>query len=220
MAELTRAFYDAEGVAERYGETCELYGAETVMIRRASLHIVNQPVLEIGVGAGRAAAHFQKLTARYFAIDFSEQMLRQCRRGHPTLPLALCDARACCFRGATFQAVAFLFNGIDDVDSGGRDHILNEIKRMLRPGGVFLFSSHNLESDIARPHASASGFAMVDECSGGFHLPTYYIRKEFQVAQLESHGFERVEVFDREGEPVGDLSREPYLFYSTHKRLA
>jgi SAM-dependent methyltransferase len=45
------------------------------------------------------------------------------------------------FANASFDLVIFSYNGIDSVDPEGRLAILNEVSRVLSPGGTFLFST-------------------------------------------------------------------------------
>jgi SAM-dependent methyltransferase len=48
------------------------------------------------------------------------------------------------FADAAFDLILFSFNGIDYVDLPGRERVLSEVKRLLRPEGLFFFSSHSL----------------------------------------------------------------------------
>jgi SAM-dependent methyltransferase len=48
------------------------------------------------------------------------------------------------FADEAFDAVFFLWNAIDDADPGDRILILNEVHRVLKRSGVFVFSAHNL----------------------------------------------------------------------------
>jgi SAM-dependent methyltransferase len=58
-----------------------------------------------------------------------------------------CDARRLePFDDASFDFVLFSFNGLDHIDHDGRVEALQEINRVLAPGGLFLFSAHNLLS--------------------------------------------------------------------------
>jgi hypothetical protein len=50
--------------------------------------------------------------------------------------------------------VMFSFNGIDSVDYEGRRAILREFARVLRPGGLALFSTHNLRGPSYRESLS------------------------------------------------------------------
>jgi SAM-dependent methyltransferase len=41
--------------------------------------------------------------------------------------------------------------GIDTLDEGDRALVLSEVGRVLKPGGVFVFSSHNFDRELLRP---------------------------------------------------------------------
>ena len=55
------------------------------------------------------------------------------------------------FPKITLDFVLFSFNGIDYVGHDDRARVLKQVARILRPGGIFVFSSHNLK---AVPHAT------------------------------------------------------------------
>lgn len=58
------------------------------------------------------------------------------------------------FDDNTFSLVMFSFNGIDAVDYEGRRKILREVARVLKPGGLALFSTHNLHGPSYRENIS------------------------------------------------------------------
>ena len=47
------------------------------------------------------------------------------------------------FPAHSFGLVLFSYNGIDSIDLGGRKQVLQEVYRVLRPGGCFVFSCLN-----------------------------------------------------------------------------
>jgi SAM-dependent methyltransferase len=66
------------------------------------------------------------------------------KENYPDRDIRVMDARDLSgFGDKTFDFVNFSFNGIDYVDDEGREKIFFEIWRILKPGGIFFFSTHN-----------------------------------------------------------------------------
>jgi SAM-dependent methyltransferase len=101
-------------------------------------------LLDIGVGGGRTTALLAPHVAEYVGIDASPGMLQLARERHPDADLRLGDARALGAIG-TFDAALFSFNGIDSLDRAGREEVLAELHRVLRPGATLLVSMLNLD---------------------------------------------------------------------------
>jgi SAM-dependent methyltransferase len=148
MSQLVRDYYETPSVAERYAVERGLLPAEEQLIRSLSGRFENNPILDIGVGPGRTTPFLKAKTSHYVGIDYAERMLKPCKAKYPEANLLRCDARELCFRDESFETVFFLFNGIDDVGDADRLLILREIHRVLRPGGMFGFSGHNLDGLI------------------------------------------------------------------------
>lgn len=109
------------------------------------------PILDLGVGTGRTIPLLRPLTADYRAIDYLPAMVRDARARHPGVRIDLGDARTLdAVPERHFGLVHFSFNGIDAVGSGGRRSVFNAVRRVLRPGGIFLFSTLNLEGPAYR----------------------------------------------------------------------
>jgi len=105
-----------------------------------------QPVLDIGVGAGRTTQLLLPVSNNYVGIDYTAEMVEASRKLHPGVRFEQMDARdLSAFADGQFALVMFSFNGIDAVDREGRVKVLREAHRVLRPGGRFLFSAHNNE---------------------------------------------------------------------------
>ena len=62
------------------------------------------------------------------------------------------------FDSNSFDLAWFSFNGIDYVATAGRVRILEEVRRILRPGGTFCFSSHNLRQTVETAPATSDRF--------------------------------------------------------------
>jgi ubiquinone/menaquinone biosynthesis C-methylase UbiE len=102
-------------------------------------------VLDIGVGGGRTSAHLANGAKIYIGVDYAEAMVEAARRRFPNLEFAVADATAMPqFGDASFDVAVFSFNGIDLIgDDAGRVACFQEVARILEPGGIFIFSSHN-----------------------------------------------------------------------------
>jgi SAM-dependent methyltransferase len=104
----------------------------------------DQPILDLGVGAGRTVPLLRAISRDYTALDYTPELVAACRQKYPGVNVQDGDARDLSrFANETFQLVVFSFNGIDAVTAADRVQILREVYRVLRKGGVFLFSAHN-----------------------------------------------------------------------------
>lgn len=113
----------------------------------------NAEILDLGVGGGRTTAFLSGKASRYVGVDNSPGMIEFCRKKFPGLEFAVADAADLTeFDDASFDAVVFAFNGIDFVQPDANRHrCLTNIHRVLRPGGLLLFSSHNARAILVRP---------------------------------------------------------------------
>lgn len=117
---------------------------ERAALEAVSAEARSRPVLDIGVGAGRTTGLLQAISRDYVGIDYTPQMVEACRARHPRARIFQMDARNLgTFDSGQFALVVFSFNGIDAVGLDGRLRILDEVHRVLQPGGLFVFSSHN-----------------------------------------------------------------------------
>jgi SAM-dependent methyltransferase len=78
------------------------------------------------------------------AVDYTGEMVDLCRRAWPDVDVRLADARNLLeFSSDAFGFVVFSFNGIDALDHQDRQRALRELHRVLQPGGLLMFSTHN-----------------------------------------------------------------------------
>jgi ubiquinone/menaquinone biosynthesis C-methylase UbiE len=110
-------------------------------------------ILDLGVGGGRTTPCLSRKAARYVGVDYSAEMVQSCRRKFPDLEFLVSDASDLSeFSNASFDAIVIAFNGLDCVSPEQRRwQCLRECARVLRAGGVLIFSSHNPRSILVRP---------------------------------------------------------------------
>lgn len=152
-----RKYFDAAGVVEHYAEAAAnvgLWSSEEKIFTR-----VFQPsdsILELGCGAGRIAIGLYELGFdKILASDYSRPMVNRARELATTLeyriPFRVCDATQLEFEENVFDGVIFGFNGLMQIPkAANREQALKEIFRVLRPGGWFVFTSHDREKSVHR----------------------------------------------------------------------
>jgi len=102
-------------------------------------------VLDLGCGAGRTTLALADRGFSVVGVDASRSMIDSARRAHPDGEYLVGDAANLPFRDADFENVLFSYNGLDELRPRARRYdALREIRRVLAPGGRFVFTTHNL----------------------------------------------------------------------------
>lgn len=108
-----------------------------------------QAVLDIGIGAGRTVATMLDISSDYVGVDYSEGMVEACKKRYPGVDFRHVDARDLSqFPDNSFAVVSFFCEGLCMVDDAGRNAILKEVFRVLKPNGLFIFSTYNRDSAL------------------------------------------------------------------------
>jgi SAM-dependent methyltransferase len=146
MADSNYETYCDPAIARYYQQIHQIQGAESVILDELREDLARARLLDIGVGGGRTTQYFAPVVADYVGIDYSEVMIQGCRQRFPSYRFEQMDGRDLGqFCDRSFDFVLFSFNGLDYVGHRDRLQILQEIHRVLRPGGYLYFSSHNLQ---------------------------------------------------------------------------
>ncbi len=137
--------WDSDVAQKQYHSAEGLFDGEKVLFERFRKEICNKHLLDLGIGTGRTTPHLMKMTDYYSGIDYSPAMVGRARERFPSADIRCCDVRDLrCFPSENFDFVCFSFNGLDYIPHEDRLRALREVFRVMRGGGAFLFSSHNL----------------------------------------------------------------------------
>lgn len=183
------------------------------------------PVLDVGCGAGRTTAALHDRGFDVTGVDVSPSMVREAKRQFPELDVQQADATDLAFRDDAFEYVLFSYCGLDLVyPESARLDALREIRRVLEPGGVFAFSTHNnwynlpavLDdwNHIRKYYVADGNLARigdpykVDGTEWGMKIFVTNPRRQRQ--QLREFGFEPVAFVGKQRWPLSYLERRPY----------
>ena len=150
-ARANRSWWDANA-ADYYAEHGSTLGDADFLwcpegLREADVRLLGEvrgrDVLELGCGAAQAGRWLVSQGARVTAFDVSLGQLLMAReldrRTGIVVPTVQADAQALPFRDEAFDVVASAFGAVPFVsDSAGT---MREVARVLRPGGLFVFST-------------------------------------------------------------------------------
>jgi len=218
----SKIYYERPKVVQEIFNHHWLWPEEKMIFKEYETYISGKRLLDIGCGGGRIIPALKALTQDYVGIDYSEGMIKACQEKFKSLKFIHCDASdLAVFDDESFDFVLFTFNGIDCMSHEKRIKILREIHRILKYGGVFAFSSHNLDdrrhvtafnifdinifNNIRNIHSylkvrkhqiRTETYAILSDPLGGFGALTYFIRKSAQVMQLKQNGFSDVEILN------------------------
>lgn len=121
-------------------------------------------ILELGCGAGRVALGLAALgfAKKITATDFSPPMIETAREIARTradagsVDFSVADATALPFPPESFDAAIFAFNGLQMIPKKERrERALEEIFRVLRRDGIFIFTGHDRAAPARKAHWDA-----------------------------------------------------------------
>lgn len=170
VAAQNQANYASPWSVAEYGREIGLRPVEAQLIAEY-FPAVPARVLDVGCGAGRTTGGLRELGYDVIGIDLADALLDVARYRYPEITFIKMDAARLEVADQSFDAALFSYNGIDNLyPRAARQACLREVHRILKPGGVFVLSSHNAIG------ATFSG--------GYFYLRGYVHALKFAAAQL------------------------------------
>jgi ubiquinone/menaquinone biosynthesis C-methylase UbiE len=152
-ADTVKAFYDDPVVVDHYRRATANIGlwlSEELVFRK--VFDPGDRILELGTGTGRIAIGLAEIGySNILGIELSRGMVKEARRIAKVLELPVFfrqgDATRLKFEDNLFDGAIFGFNGLMQIP--GRDNrrtALCEIRRVVRPGGALVFTTHDRQN--------------------------------------------------------------------------
>ena len=219
---INRRTYGANEVVDWYGRLDFILKPEQVILDSLAPLIRDKKLLDIGIGGGRTTKFLLEISKDYTGIDYTPRCVEIARNRYPGANILCCDARDLrVFSDGTFDFVLFAFNGIDYVDHEDRIHALNEIRRVLKPGSIFMFSTHNRdykhfrklpwqEIQFSVGHLKSCLYTLA-------HLPRHFLMKkherytgEYAIVNDIAHGFALLAYYIGVNEQIRQLQQTAF----------
>lgn len=165
-------------------------------------HEGHHSVLDLGCGLGRHSILFAQKGFKVTSIDLSECGIRHLReweqRENVYIRSKVCDIHKLPFRDNSFDCI-FSYHVISHTNSKGIYQILDEIKRVLKPGGSVYLTMCSKESE-AFTHGN---FERIDEntiskISGDYEhgIPHFYVNLQDILTLFHDFTIERIRHID------------------------
>jgi ubiquinone/menaquinone biosynthesis C-methylase UbiE len=231
--------YQSRNIVKHYATLKDLQRPEQTIFDQLAPNLRGMRMLDIGVGGGRTTSYFAPFVREYVGIDYSASMIEACIAKfapvHKHASFKVCDVRTMNdFAEHSFDLVLFSYNGIDSLSHADRLLALKEIKRVVKYGGTFVFSTHNIGSigslRLVRAKTSARGvydrfvrnpllllfnenfsqlqnrnYSILRDGTHWFRLKNYYIKPSEQMRQLAEVGFTNIRSYHLNGSEIRNI---------------
>jgi ubiquinone/menaquinone biosynthesis C-methylase UbiE len=160
------------------------------------------PVCDIGTGPGHVAHYLHDCGANVCGIDQSAQMVERARRLNPGIEFHQGNIFALEFADETFLGITGLY-ALVNVPRPEIVRALNELRRVLKPGGLLLLAFHVSDQPPRR-----------DEWWGAEVSRYFYFFFSGEMSgYLKAAGFEIEEIIERNPYPgIEQQNRRAYVF--------
>lgn len=144
---ILRSYKNGLATYRAAAESLGLWASEKYVVEK--YFSKNDHILDLGCGAGRTTLGMYHLGYSHLrGVDLHPEMVAAARQLGPEIPYQQGDATQLEFEAGTFDAVLFSFNGIMSIPGrANRRMAFEEINRVLKPEGIFIFTTHDREEE-------------------------------------------------------------------------
>lgn len=216
--EINKSAYAADDVLGWYDQLDFILKPEAAILKKIDPAIRGKKLLDIGIGAGRTTKFLLEVSSDYTGIDYTPGITELAQKKFPAAKIMCLDAREMAvFEDELFDFVLFSFNAIDYMTHEDRVMALKEFYRVLKPGGWFMFSSHNRDYKYFDKFPWQEGkfdAGHLKSCLYTFlHLPKHFRMRKHEVRTASyaiindsAHGFTLLAYYIGHDEQVEQLT--------------
>lgn len=144
VSSINKTTYARPDVLKYYHGVDALFKTERMLFDKLYPKIKDSKILDIGVGGGRTTSYLMDISPDYTGVDYVAEFAEQTAIKYPEARILWADATDLKeFESDSFDFVLFSYNGLDSISNQDRHKVLKETHRVLKNGGIFMFSSHN-----------------------------------------------------------------------------
>ena len=156
----------------------------------------------MGCGPGQTTKYLKNLGVNVSGLDLSEKILEQAKKIHPGIRFIKGNILNLKFENNSIAGIVAFYAIVHFTNKQVKKAFL-EIFRVLKPGGIFLFTFHIGENSI---HVDESMGKKVD-------IDFMFFTTDFILNCIKNIGFIKIEIIDRDPYPeIEYQSRRAYVF--------
>jgi ubiquinone/menaquinone biosynthesis C-methylase UbiE len=222
VEEHNKKFFSNPGQLAYYNQKSSLMPAEKNLFNK---YIKKDfVVLDVGCGEGRTTKHIAQIAKNVTGIDIVPEMIAKAKEENGQVDYKVMNVCSLDFPDDYFDAVVFSYNGIDYLyPESRRMQALREINRVLKRGGLFIYSTHNFATpknltSLLNLIANVGTLRIFTKYWLDMHKDGYLIQytsnRRREKSNLAKAGFSFVED-DASGH---GLFKEPWTYYVFRKK--
>ncbi|MFA5904954.1 MAG: class I SAM-dependent methyltransferase [Desulfobacula sp.] len=193
----------AKEYAEKFCGEHEKKPQDREILHRFSQEVAGKkPIWDFGCGPGQTTKYLRNLGIEISGLDLSEKLIEQANIIHPGIHFRKGNILDLEFENESIAGIV-AFYAIVHFSQEQAEKAIREIFRVLKPGGVFLFTYH-----------IGDGAIHLDEFLGKeVDIDFMFFKTDFISILIKDAGFESIEIIERNPYPkVEYQSRRAYVF--------